>query len=292
MRCNVGEWGYNKLLPAYSEASNQKFKKDIKKDLGLSDKDREFIDYYKDRPERLNRIKNGDITAIYERETQDYYKYNAIRKKLRTYYKHYVIIERSACKTCHAGHAYILFEDKSTLGKWYGPVDKYLNPLYSIAGIYERSKEKQPRPAGLQVFDEDYDTVEDEYGEYEIEGSGKLGEKEDNLLWGLSSRDPERDPGDYVVANDKIEQEYEGDTQGEPYRKRDSYVNKLPYRRKTNKKHAGQAARTARDGFGSSYPILGTCSECGGNLAKGLTVWNSHTNKYIIQDFVDMVVTP
>jgi hypothetical protein len=168
MWCDVGEWGYNKRLSEYTEESNQKFKKNITKDLKLSDKDREFIDYYK------NRIQTVGTAEIYKRETQDYYKYNAIRKKLRTYYKHHVTIERSACKACHAGHAYILFEDKSTLGKWHGPIDKYPTPLYSIAGIYERSKERQPHPAGLQVFDEDYETVEDEYGEYGIEGPGEL----------------------------------------------------------------------------------------------------------------------
>ena len=87
-----------------------------------------------------------------------------------------------------------------------GPVDKYPNPLYSITGIYERSKEKQPYPSGLQVFDEDYETGEDEYGdgEYEIEGPGKLEKKEGDLSWGLVSRDKERDPGDYAIANDVL----------------------------------------------------------------------------------------
>ena len=81
MRCEVGKgsgWSYNKYLPAYSEESNQKFSAALKaaKWLGEEEpeKQREFIDYYKDRPERLNRIKNGDITALYERESQDYYK--------------------------------------------------------------------------------------------------------------------------------------------------------------------------------------------------------------------------
>ena len=290
--CKVGEdgWGYYKRFPIYSEESNQEFKEDIKKKLELRDDDLKFIDYYEKLKERINRIKNGDKTAIYEYETQDYYKYDAIRKKLRTYYKFPVTIERSHCETCHARRAYVLLEDESTLGKWYGPVDKYPNPLYSIAGIYERSGEKHPRPTGLQVFDEDYETekVEDEYGGYDIDGPRDLRKKEDDLPWGVASLDKERDPGDYAVANDKLDQEYEDDTRVDPYRKRDSYVNKLPYRRKTNKKHASQAARTAYDGFGSNYPILGTCSKCGGNLAKGIPMWNSHANKYIMQDFVDI----
>ena len=296
MRCEVGKgsgWNYNKRLPAYSEESNQKFSAALKaaKWLGEEEpeKQREFIDYYKDRPERLNRIKNGDITALYERESQDYYKYDTIRQKLRTYYKFPVTIERIHCETCHATRAYVLLEDESTLGKWPGPVDKYPNPLYSIAGIYERSKEKHPHPSGLQVFDEDYETGEDEYGEYEIEGPGKLEKKEGNLSWGLVSRDKERDPGDYAIANDGLDREYEGDTRGVSDRKDESYVNELPYRKKAdNKKPASISARTARDGFGSSYPILGACSECGGDLAQGLPVWNSHANKHIIQDFIDI----
>ena len=296
MRCEVGKgsgWSYNKCLPAYSEESNQKFSAALKaaKWLGEeeSEKQREFIDYYKDRPERLNRIKNGDITALYEHESQDYYKLVTIRKKLRTYYEFPVTIERSHCETCHANRAYVLLEGESTLGKWPGPVDKYPNPLYSIAGIYERSKEKHPHPSGLQVFDEDYETSEDEYGEYEIDGPGILEKKEGNLSWGLVSRDKERDPGDYAIANDGLELEYEGDTRGVSDRKDESYVNELPYRKKTdNKKPASISARTARDGFGSSYPILGTCSECGGDLAKGLPVWNGHANKHIIQDFIDI----
>jgi hypothetical protein len=190
--------------------------------------------------------------------------------------------------TCTMDRKIVLWEDKSTLGIWPGPIEKYPNPLYSIAGIYERGKERQSRPAGLQVFDVDYETVEDEYGEYEIEGPGKLGEKEDNLSRGPASRDKERDPGDYAIANDVLGREYEGDTRGVSYRKDESYVNELPHRRKTNKKHASQAARTARDGFGSSYSILGACLECGGDLAKGLLVWNSHATKYIMQDFVDI----
>ena len=80
-------------------------------------------------------------------------------------------------------------------------------------------------PSGLQVFDEDYETGEDEYGEYEIEGPGKLEKKEGNLSWGLVSRDKERDPGDYAIANDGLDREYEGDTRGVSDRKDESYVN-------------------------------------------------------------------
>ena len=97
-------------------------------------------------------------------------------------------------------------------------------------------------------------------------------------------RDSERDPGDYAMADDFAEREYESDTR-EPNDYK-LYVNEMPYRKGT--KPAGSSGRSARDGFGSNYPILGTCSECGGGLAKGLPVWNSHANKYIMQDFVDI----
>ena len=125
MRCEVGKgsgWSYNKCLPAYSKESNQKFSAALKvaKWLGEEEPEKqcEFIDYYNDLPERINRIKNGDIIALYERETQDYYKYDAIIQKLRTYYKFPVTIERSHCETCHVSRVFVLLEDESTLGNW------------------------------------------------------------------------------------------------------------------------------------------------------------------------------
>lgn len=96
--------------------------------------------------------------------------------------------------------------------------------------------------------------------------------------------DRERDPGDYAIADDFAEREYEGDTREPNYYK--LYINEMPYQKRI--KPAGSSGRIARDGFGSSYPILGMCSECGGNLVRGLPVWNGHANKYIMQDFVDI----
>lgn len=111
------------------------------------------------------------------------------------------------------------------------------------------------------------------YGEEEASDSTE-GEE---IQW-----DVEIEPGDYAIADDFAEREYEGDTRETDYYK--PYINKMPYRK--GRKPAGNAGRSARDGPGTSYPILGKCAECGGNLATGILSWNSFTDKHIIRNFI------